>query len=89
MESKLKFAPHKTYGMIVTRKMKYDTPFVHMGDTPFKLVTEIKILGLNIDQKLKFNNHVKIVCKKAIHIYRVLAKSALGPETRDYQWFVV
>ena len=76
IESKLKFAPHKTYGMIVTRKMKYDTPFVHMGGTPIKLVTEIKILGVNIDDKLNFNNHVKIVCKKAINIYRVLARSA-------------
>nr|XP_034833570.1 uncharacterized protein LOC117990212 [Maniola hyperantus] len=73
---KLKFAPHKTSAMVITKKLKYDTPRIHMGGTLVQLVEEIKILGLILDSKLTFNNHIKYICKKALNIYKPLARSA-------------
>ncbi|XP_037966921.2 uncharacterized protein LOC119692015 [Plutella xylostella] len=56
-----------------------------MGTTDIELVNEIKILGLIIDRKLTFQSHVAYVCKKAINIYKGLARAAkvtwgLNPE---------
>lgn len=76
VKNKLKFAPHKTLAMVVTKKLKYETPLVHMGETEIQIVSEIKILGLVIDNKLTFNNHVAHVCKKATNIYKQLARAA-------------
>lgn len=83
--NKLKFAPHKTCGMVITRKLKYDTPRIRMGNVIIALTDEIKILGLIIDKKLTFKNHIKYICAKALNIYKPLARSAkiswgLNPE---------
>ena len=85
IDNRLKFAPHKTFAMLVTKKLKYDAPFVHMGNMPIKLVEEIKILGLTIDNKLTFNNHIRKTCKKSINLYKTISRSAklnwgLNPE---------
>ncbi|KAJ2943479.1 hypothetical protein O0L34_g16587 [Tuta absoluta] len=76
VENKLKFAPHKTNAMIITKKLKFDTPNIRMGPAPIELVDEIKILGLIVDKKLTFNSHVTYVCKKAVNIYKQLARAA-------------
>ncbi|XP_046977642.1 uncharacterized protein LOC124543462 [Vanessa cardui] len=75
-ENKLSFAPHKTNAMVLTKKLKYDAPVIHMCGTPLSLVTEIKLLGLIIDSKLTFNAHVSATCKKAADIYKQLACAA-------------
>lgn len=56
--SKLSFAPHKTKAMLLTRKLKYDLPKIHMSGTQLGFVSEIKLLGLVIDSKLTFNAHI-------------------------------
>lgn len=76
IKNKLKFAPHKTNAMVITKKLKFDAPNLHMGSTPINLVNEVKILGLVIDNKLTFNSHVSQVCKKALNIYKQLARAA-------------
>lgn len=85
VKNKLKFAPHKTNAMIVTKKLKYVTPCMHMGGTEIQIVDEIKLLGLTIDKKLTFNSHVTRICKKAANLYKHLARAAkidwgLSPE---------
>ncbi|CAH2091712.1 unnamed protein product [Euphydryas editha] len=74
--NKLSFAAHKTKAMVMTRKLKYDTPIVRMSGTQLRLVEEIKLLGLIIDSKLTFNAHVSAICKKAADIYKQLACAA-------------
>ncbi|XP_063833265.1 uncharacterized protein LOC135082400 [Ostrinia nubilalis] len=74
--NKLKFAPHKTCAMVLTRKLKYDDPLLTMGGVGIELSTEIKILGLTIDHKLTFNTHVALQCKKALDIYKQLSRAA-------------
>lgn len=31
-ENKLKFAAHKTHAMVITKKLKFDNPVIHMSD---------------------------------------------------------
>nr|XP_037877477.1 uncharacterized protein LOC119631031 [Bombyx mori] len=74
--NKLKFAPHKTKAMLITKKLKFDAPKLNMGGTTIQMSDEIKILGLIIDKKLTFNNHVKTATNKAIQIYKQVARAA-------------
>lgn len=76
LENKLKFAAHKTNMMTLTNKLKYDEPKLRMGGEYITLVKETKILGLIIDNKLTFNNHVTHICKKSSNIYKQLARAA-------------
>lgn len=83
--NKLKFAAHKTQAMIITNKMKYDNPCIHMAGTEIQMKDDIKILGLIIDRKLTFHKHVSYVCQKATNIYKQLCRAAkiswgLNPE---------
>lgn len=76
VDNKLKFAPHKTTAMLITRKLKYDTPRLNMGGIDIGMSRKMKLLGVTIDDKLTFNTHVSNVCKKAIGIYKQLSKAA-------------
>ncbi|CAK1591431.1 unnamed protein product [Parnassius mnemosyne] len=76
VENKLNFAPHKTCAMIITRKLKHDTPRLSMGGVAVGMSKEIKLLGMTIDDKLTFNTHVANACRKAINIYKKLSGAA-------------
>lgn len=85
IKNKLKFSTQKTHGMVITKKLKYDAPRVHMGGRDIRLVDEIKLLGLTMDRKLTFNSHVSNVCRRVTNIYKQLARTAkiewgLNPE---------
>ena len=73
---KLKFAAAKTNALVVTNKLKHDTPRLSMGGTDITLKKEIKILGLIVDNKLTFNAHVDSTCKKVVSIYKQLIRAA-------------
>ena len=82
---KLKFAAHKTNAMVLTKKLKFDAPVLHMNGETLQLVDQIRLLGLVLDNKLAFNAHVTSVCKKATDIYKQVARAAkatwgLNPE---------
>nr|XP_034839897.1 uncharacterized protein LOC117995994 [Maniola hyperantus] len=62
--------------MVITKKLKYDTPRIHMAGAMIGLEEQIKILGLIIDRKLTFNSHVKYICTKVLNIYKPLSRSA-------------
>ena len=74
--NKLKFAPHKTQAMVVTRKLKYDTPRLTMGGIGVDFSREIKILGLVIDDKLTFNSHLSKLSVKVSNIFKQLSRAA-------------
>ncbi|KAL0882745.1 hypothetical protein ABMA27_016296 [Loxostege sticticalis] len=75
-QNKLRFAPHKTCAMILTRKLKFDNPRLKMGGVDIALSKQVKILGLYIDNKLTFNTHVGKQTAKALDIYKQVAKAA-------------
>lgn len=62
--------------MTITRKLKFDTPHLRMGGIDIHNTREIKILGVTIDDKLTYNNHVANTCRKVIGIYKQLARAA-------------
>lgn len=76
VKNKLNFAPQKTKAMVITRKLKFDSPNLSMGGIGIELSQEIKILGLTIDNKLTFNTHVSNICRKATGIYKQLERAA-------------
>lgn len=76
VRNKLKFAPHKTKAMVITRKLKYDSPLLTMGGIDIGLSDEIKILGLTIDKGLTFNAHATNMCKKVQGLYKQLCRAA-------------
>ncbi|XP_063897101.1 uncharacterized protein LOC126053517 [Helicoverpa armigera] len=47
-----------------------------MGGIDIGTSRDVKILGLTIDDKLSFNKHIAIACKKAIAMYKQLARAA-------------
>lgn len=74
--NKLKFAPHKTCAMLLTRKLKHDTPHIKMGGVDITMSKEIKLLGLTIDEKLTFNSHIANQTRKALDVYKQVARAA-------------
>ncbi len=38
--------------------------FIKINDTNIPCEKELKLLGITIDEKLKFDKHVNIICKK-------------------------
>ena len=74
--NKLSFAPHKTNAMILTKKLKYDSPIIQMAGIKIQLVKEIKLLGVIIDRNMSFKSHVTAQCRKAADIYKRLACTA-------------
>ncbi|CAH2210898.1 jg7108 [Pararge aegeria aegeria] len=74
--NKLKFAAHKTKAMILTNKLKHDTPQLTMGTENLDIVKDIKILGLTKDSKLTFSKNVSEVTVKALNIYKQIARAA-------------
>ncbi|KAJ0172561.1 hypothetical protein K1T71_011700 [Dendrolimus kikuchii] len=76
VSNKLKFAPHKTCAMVITRKLKYNTPRLSMGGVDIGMSQEIKILGLTIDRRLTFNSHVRNTCAKVLALYKQLSRAA-------------
>ena len=76
VKNKLKFAPHKTQAMVVTKKLKFDEPLLSMGGVGIAMSKDIKILGVTIDSCLTFNKHIANICKKIVSIYGQLSRAA-------------
>ncbi|GBP30487.1 hypothetical protein EVAR_20941_1 [Eumeta japonica] len=89
VRNKLRFASSKSNSMVLTKKLKYDDPLVHMNGEQITLVGEISLLGLNIDRKLTFIPHVAKACKKATSIYKVtirFVRLGTGDRVREATW---
>jgi hypothetical protein len=48
----------------VRSKINYNDMFIVCGNDNIGFVTEIKVLGVIIDNKLKFSSHISSICKK-------------------------
>ncbi|XP_064074206.1 uncharacterized protein LOC135193878 [Vanessa tameamea] len=64
VENKLSFAAHKTNAMLITKKLKFDAPVIHMSGIQRSLVTEIKLLGLILDSKSPLTHMWPLPVKK-------------------------
>ena len=67
VENFMQVNPAKFQFMFIKPVMcRYNTPdFIEIHDTKIMCENEVKLLGVTIDNKLKFDRHVDILCKKA------------------------
>ena len=66
--------PDKFQGLVLGPKKLTDNVQLVVGDTLLNADENIKLLGLNIDNKLSFDNHISEVCKKAARQLNALAR---------------
>ena len=77
LANKLTINTSKTKAMVISPKMKksmFDYS-IKCGESLISVQQNIKYLGLNIDDKLNFKEHIKIVERKVACAVGILAKS--------------
>jgi len=69
-QSKMGISPEKTQMMLFTRKYKLQgLKTVRLAGVPLELVNQVKYLGLYLDPKLHWNEHIRL---KSVATYRAL-----------------
>jgi hypothetical protein len=84
MRSKgLELAHHKTEAVILSRRRPFVLPRLEVGGHAIGLVKNLRYLGVRLDTRLTFKDHVQFVAKKATVSATALAKlmpNINGPE---------
>ena len=57
--------PGKLQGIILCGNREQKTININVGESDICFVSKIEVLGVSIDDKLNFNDHVKRICAKA------------------------
>ena len=87
----LSFSPSKTVAVVFGKTMKQVTKFPSLTIDGEKIVfsSSVKYLGVTIDAKLQFKQHVTDKCKKATRMLmaaRGLIGKLIGPSPRATKW---
>ena len=75
---KMAFNPDKCEVIRITQKRKIINTEYTIHGTPLNTVNSAKYLGVNIDTKLNFNNHIDTVCKKANSVRAFVHRNTKG-----------
>ena len=78
----LKMAPEKTEALLVTDRRSFQYPRIVLGENEVEWKRSIKYLGLQLDRRLSFCEHLRIAADKAIQCGANLARlmpSSGGP----------
>ena len=70
----LKMAPEKTEALVVTDRRSFQHPRIVLGEHEVERKTSIKHLGVQLDRRLCFRDHLKIAAAKAIQCGAILAR---------------
>lgn len=74
--ARMKFAAHKTQAMVVTRKLRPINPKVFLEGVPVTIQGSVKVLGLIIDSRLNFAQHLDAAYTRAVNLCRRVAGAA-------------
>ncbi|MBV2145438.1 MAG: hypothetical protein KTM48_01705, partial [Wolbachia endosymbiont of Pissodes strobi] len=72
--SGLKLAVHKTEAVLITERRVFRTPILILGKDRIPLKRSGKYLGVQLDSRLKFNDHVKLMVEKSMATAKNLSK---------------
>lgn len=75
-KSKMSFAASKTQAVIITKKLKYDSPKLYLNGIELEYKKELTVLGLTIDSNMNFRKHLENVHTKCTAIYSALSRAA-------------
>ena len=67
-------APEKTKALLVTDRRSFQYPRIVLGEHEVDWKTSIKYLGVQLDRRLSFGEHLKIAAAKAIQCGASLAR---------------
>ena len=62
----LELAHHKSEAVMLTRRWSYTAPRLRLGEHDIALSSEIRYLGVRLDGKMTFVDHVRMAGKKAL-----------------------
>ena len=71
----MKFNAEKCFQMTVTNKQKYVKYQYHLKEDILSRKNKIKYLGITIDNKLNFTEHIQDKCKKATTVLNMMKRN--------------
>ncbi|XP_062713362.1 uncharacterized protein LOC134290278 [Aedes albopictus] len=73
-EKKLSLAHHKTEIVVISNRKNVQHATIVVGECTIDSKREVRHLGVMLDDRLNFNNHVDYVCKKATVVISALSR---------------
>jgi hypothetical protein len=75
-ENKMQFNEIKSKAMLITRKRNNENINIYLNNRRLEVVKEMKYLGIYLDSRLTFDNHIKYIAENSTKLIYMLGKSA-------------